>query len=132
MTANHGISRLKPRLLVLSVCAALLAQMALPALHAVKIGGPLHRVAAVWHGASSHAAADVRAAQPTSAHDAATCPVCQSLLLTSPVATPRVAAWAPRPGVARALAVAPLRARSAAAQIGHTPRAPPADAFHLA
>lgn len=128
---SHGTRSLGRRLLGVGVCAALLAQIALPAVHALT-AGDLAAAGALLHQASSVAKpVGVRAASPLTSHDAATCPVCQTLLRTSPVVSHCDSHRAPRVECVTPTPEAQVPVRAALAQIGHPPRAPPSRAIHL-
>lgn len=114
-------------MLAAAICAALLIQMTLPAVHAVETTDVGPSGAAAWDGACAVA----HTAQPAPAHDPATCPVCQSLLRTSPaVSAALVRAETCAEHTAARSETRPC-VHDAAAQTGHPPRAPPARAFHL-
>jgi len=130
MTMRPETRSLSRWLLAAAVCGALLAQMALPALHALETVAP--RDALAWQVASVGAPTVARAAQRAAAHDPATCPVCQSLLRTSPIASSLVPCGAACAERVPLPAAAPARDDFVVAQTGHPPRAPPTRAPHLA
>jgi hypothetical protein len=111
------------RLLAGFVCAALLAQMALPALHAAELAGAPHGVATATATGEPVAAP---AHDGTAGHDSAACVVCQSLLRTSAVLAPSLAQAERGSDPLPAASAAPLAAESSAARMAHPPRAPPA------
>jgi hypothetical protein len=131
MPKRHHAGPVRQRLLAVGVFAALLAQMALPALHALGTEGPAFRDAPWQLASASTPGAAWRAPQPAPAHDPSACPVCQSLLRTSPVATSPVAreeSCAVRPAATPAVLAC---ADFGEVMTGHPPRAPPAHAFRL-
>jgi hypothetical protein len=125
MTSGRRVSLLRGRLLAVLVGVGLLAQLALPAVHAIEVErGSKPEAASVLPGAAEGPSV---AANPvaTPAHDPATCPACQSLLRTSPVVAPNTVSAQPDRGHPSALPAAPALAISAVARTGHPPRAPP-------
>lgn len=132
MTSSHEAGRIPRWLIAASVCAALVAQMALPALHALDTRGLPPRIALTWQVPSSRVPVVASAELAAPAHDAATCPVCQCLTRTNPVTSTSVARAESSTQCAPAPAAAPVFARSAVAQSDHPPRAPPFHAVHLA
>jgi hypothetical protein len=116
-------------LLASILCGALLAQMALPAVHAIETGRTVPHAQSL-EGAGALPVA--HAPKPHASHDPATCPVCQSLLRANPLG----ASPAPRSEICLELGptrpVAPTRAWYAVALIGHRSRAPPLRTLHLA
>jgi hypothetical protein len=72
--------RIRRRSIGLALCAALVAQMALPVLHGVATAAP-GRLAAASAQADATVPAVVHGADPaSSSHDPGTCPTCQTLL----------------------------------------------------
>ncbi len=130
MTTSPETGSLARRMVVAGVCVALLAQMSLPALHAVATERHSQGIQA-GHILSSDAPILSRATQASASHDPATCSICQSLMRTSPVATLSVSRGEPSPKGIPALPAAPECTHSAVARSGHTPRAPPTHASHL-
>jgi len=129
MTTSHEIGSLSRRLLAAGVFAALLAQIALPALHAVATE---HRGVLAWRVLSARAPVFERATGSALAvHDPATCSICQSLMRTNPVARTWVSHGEFLPNGIPAFPAAPVCAHSTAAQSGHPPRAPPTHATAL-
>ncbi len=119
-----GISRW---MIAASICAALLAQMASPALHALATGGTAVRGAPSTHLSSALAPSDAGAP----AHDPATCPVCQILTRSNPVAMAPITPGEASGAVTPAPPEAPPFACSEVAQSRHRPRAPPFDLLRL-
>lgn len=132
MAIRHEIRLSRRRLLAVGACVSLVAQMALPALHAVGTADVAARATPIAQEASGYAPVVARADQTPPAHDPATCPVCQSLLRAGPVPSSSVSRAEPCAGRPLAPPAAPVGAPAAIAQVGHPPRAPPASALHLA
>lgn len=121
MTCCHKTRPARDRLLAGAVFCALIAQMALPALHALGAGSTVSRAAQ-----SAPPAFHAASVQQGTAHDTASCFVCQSLLRTSPVATSSGAFQQACLERTTAPCAAPVCAPSRAVPSGHPPRAPPA------
>lgn len=130
MTTTQEVRSTPRWLLAAGLCAALLAQMALPALHALAIAQPAPHATHVAQIATNGSVVAL-AAQVAPAHDSATCPICQSLTRTKPVAVTPVSPEEPARECARTPLAAPACGRFAVSQSGHRPRAPPAHAIHL-
>lgn len=124
-------ARLGHRLLALGVSASLLAQLALPALHALKTEAAEHRAPITRLAAADASSGLAIVDASTRAHDPSKCPVCRSLLRTSPLATPRAVCEPLAAEVIAASPAAPVFSDSIVAQVGHPPRAPPRIAIHL-
>jgi hypothetical protein len=116
---------LRRRLLAASVFAALLAQMALPALHALREDSALGASPAL-QVASAATAAEAGILHSAPAHDPADCPVCRILMRTTPVATPPATSAELRTDCPPAAPELAPRTDFAVVLLGHPPRAPPA------
>jgi hypothetical protein len=109
------------RALVLGLLAALLAQLELPAAHAVETAEPT--------GELPHAAAvdvQIDAAHHQPVHDPGGCFVCRGLLRAPHAAAAPACGEPPRSDSDAFLVDAELRPHAAPARSGHPPRAPPA------
>jgi len=131
MTASHPSLRIPRWLLAAGLCGVLLAQMALPALHAIERSSSAPDVLTSQPMVAG-AIPVARAAQPGATHDPATCPLCQSLLRSNSLMTSPAPRSDASIAYAPALPMAPTRAWDAVAQIGHPSRAPPLRTLHLA
>jgi hypothetical protein len=130
MTTSQRRISSRRRLCSLGVLAALFAQMALIALHAVETAGSVPR-SQTREAQAGAVAALAPAAQPEGRHNPASCPVCQSLLRTKPAVAAPTSREEPRAALAAAPSVPELRAPSGVARSGHPPRAPPSETRQL-
>ena len=121
---------MRHRILALAILCALALQMELPVAHAPAHASAKGSGLALAHGALPLTLKAASASLP-SAHDPASCPICQSLH-AKPAAPPPALPqrW---PSEAEVAVAAPeQRPHDCSAQTGHPPRAPPLAARTLA
>jgi hypothetical protein len=118
------------RILALAILCALALQLELPVAHAPAHASTQGTSVALAHGAQPLSLTPASVSHP-SAHDPASCPICQSLHAkpaAAPTALPQH--W---PSVREVAVAAPeQRPHDCSAQTGHPPRAPPLAAHTLA
>ena len=121
---------MRHRILAFAMLFALAVQLELPIAHAPAHFGSGDSDLALAKSAPPQQLQPASAAHGR-AHDAASCPICQSLhakpAVTLPAATAR-----PLPELASLLSERPQRPHDCAARSGHPPRAPPQTSLSLA
>ena len=127
---RRGVDRVRQRFLALAMLFALALQLELPVAHAPAHFGSADSELALAGGAPP------QQLQPASAlhgrgHDAASCPICQSLH-AKPAVTPPAAPERPLPELGTLLPAASSRPHDCVARSGHPPRAPPLASLSLA
>jgi len=120
----------RQRILALAILFALALQLELSVAHAAAHFGSGDSELAFAQGAPA------QQLQPASAthgrgHDAASCPICQSLH-ANPAVTPPPAPERPLPEIASLLPAPAQRPHDCVARSGHPPRAPPLASLSLA
>ena len=121
---------MRHRILALAILCALALQMELPVAHAPAHASAQGSGLALTHGTQPLTLV-AASASLASAHDPASCPICQSLHAkpgAAPTALPQH--WPSELGVA--VAAPEQRPHDCSAQTGHPPRAPPLAARTLA